>query len=133
MQIIKIPLTPSLQKSSGRWLLYREDIALPKEFKPINKKEHFVAIPAKEFAANHKHERQEVLLGLHPDLVIIWQDKKGKKHEEKMNPDGKLFLFFIPPWVPHVVINTSEVSPAMLYEWTDSASVEAEQCDLLSD
>ena len=131
MQVIKISLQPSKKHGNGRWHLYLNQVKFPEEFIPLQDMTHFVSIPANTFAGNHKHIRQEVLLGLHPELMLIWQDKAGNKHREDMNPDGELFLFFIPSSIPHVVVNKSQTSSAILYEWTDSESLEKENIDLI--
>ncbi len=130
-QVIKIPIQPSKIKENGRWHLYMDEVPMPEGFNPIKEIDHIVFVPPNEFAGNHKHKRQEVLLGLHPDLVFIWQDEKGEIHKEQMNPNGKLLLFFIPSFIPHGVINKSDISPAILYEWTDSESEEKEEVNLL--
>ena len=130
-KVKKMPIQPSARKDNGRWHLYIDDISMPSGFIPLAEQNHIVSVPRGALAGNHKHVRQEILLGLHPDLMLIWQDENGKKHTEEMNPKGELTLIFVPSLIPHVVINKSQTSPAIFFEWTDSRSLDQEDVNLL--
>ena len=102
----------------GRWLLAIDDMVFPEEFHQLAGA--FVHLEPEAWAANHKHERQEVLLGLAGDLYLIWRDADGTRHEAAMlRTDGQPQAFFIPDWVPHLVENRSPQAAAALYEWFD--------------
>lgn len=128
MTLQKIKIEPT-HKAAGRWQLNMSTVPLPENF--VVKKHCIVGIEKGLFAGNHKHVRSEVLLGLHPDLVFIWEDEHGKRHEEAMHPNGELLLFVVPSLLPHVVVNKSQQSPAVLYEWTDSEDVTVEKVNLV--
>jgi uncharacterized RmlC-like cupin family protein len=128
MEIKKIRIQPT-HAAAGRWQLNMSQVPLPEHF--VVKKQCIVSIEKGLFAGNHKHARSEVLLGLHPDLVFIWEDENGKRHKEAMHPNGELILFVVPPLLPHVVINNSKESSAILYEWTDSEDVTVEKVNLI--
>lgn len=115
----KVICPPTKQDSAkGRWLFDSADFVFPKGFKAV--RQAFVGIKPGGWAANHKHKRYEVLLGLAGDLYLIWQDEDGQRHEEKMlSDDGNMQFFFIPSWTPHLVENRSGTIPAVLYEWSD--------------
>lgn len=101
-----------------RWVLDDLDVPTPQGFTIA--RGAFVHIGPGGWAANHRHERQELLLGLSGELYLIWRDSKGIRHEEKMVPaDGTLQLYSIPSWTPHLVENRSEASGAVLHEWSD--------------
>ena len=72
------------------------------------------------WAADHKHQRQEILLGITGELWLIWRDESGERQEQKMlREDGKLQLFVIAPYVPHLVENRSTTESASLHEWSN--------------
>jgi quercetin dioxygenase-like cupin family protein len=102
----------------GRWLLDSHDLALPADFKVAQSA--LVGFAPQGWAANHRHGRQEILLGLAGELYLIWRDSKGGRHEEKMlRNDNVLQVFVIAPNVPHLVENRSAAATAALYEWSD--------------
>lgn len=77
------------------------------------------------------HQRKEALLGIGTTAYFVWQDDKGKIHEEPMNPEGELYLFIIPPEVPHAVVNKSPHEPAILYEYFDSPDTAITKVELI--
>ncbi|HSW98468.1 MAG TPA: hypothetical protein VLF71_01375 [Candidatus Saccharimonadales bacterium] len=102
----------------GRWLLAEPDVVFPDGFQRLGGA--IVHLNPNAWAANHKHQRQEVLLGLAGNLYLVWRDSDGSRHETPLlRTDGQLQAFFIPPWVPHLVENRSATADAALYEWVD--------------
>lgn len=89
-------------------------------------------MPSNQIAGNHKHEKQEALLGIGA-TVFLWQDGNGQLHEEVMNPDDELYLFIISSGIPHAVINKSPNEPAILYEYFDDVQKNVKKVDLLQD
>ncbi len=115
-QIVWKPTKSDSEK--GRWLLDSNDFMLPEDFKAVQSA--VVGFRPNGWAANHRHGRQEILLGLAGDLYLIWRDVKGERHEEKMlRDDGRLQIFVIAPNVPHLVENRSASASGALYEWSD--------------
>lgn len=115
----KIVWNPTKSDSEkGRWLLDSGDFMLPKDFKIAQSA--LVGFSPNGWAANHRHNRQEILLGLAGELWFIWRDFNGERHEEKMlRDDGLLQIFVIEPIVPHLVENRSNTANGALYEWSD--------------
>ncbi len=114
-----IPFNPTrADAQKGRWVL--DDLDVPKVDNVVPARGAFVCIGPNGWAANHRHQRQELLLGLSGDPYLIWRDSKGMCHEEQMvSSEGTLRLYFIPSGTPHLVENRSPHSPAVLHEWSD--------------
>lgn len=128
MEIQKIDFQPN-HKAPGRWLLDISLAPLPKGF--VVKKQAIVSIAKGQFAGNHKHAKNEVLMSLQEGLIFVWEDSKGVRHEEDMKPDAEgLRLFVISSFVPHVVLNKSG-QMAFLYEWGDSEGITTEKVKLI--
>src|SRR5438876_568299 len=101
-----------LNSEEGRWLLDSADFRLPEGFKAIQSA--LVGFEPQGWAANHRHERREALLGLAGELYLVWRDFEGKRHEDKMlRYDGKLQIFVIASNVPHLVENRSDATGAL--------------------
>lgn len=114
-----ITITPTkADAEKGRWLLDSGDFYLPQGFTIAQSA--LVGFKPGAWAGNHRHDRQEVLLGLAGELYLIWKDADGIRHEEKMvHHDGQLRFFAITSQVPHLVENRSHAADAALYEWAD--------------
>lgn len=127
----KIVWSPTKSDNAkGRWLLDGGDLLLPNDFAIAQSA--FVGFGPNGWAANHRHQRQEILLGLAGELWLVWRDLNGERHEEKMlRDDGKLQVFVITSGVPHLVENRSATATGALYEWSDlidkSIDLEAEE------
>ena len=115
----KIVFSPTKADSEkGRWLLDSSDFVLPEGFEAAQSA--LVGFGPNGWAANHRHQRQEVLLGLAGELWLVWRDANGVRHEEKLlRDDGQLQIFVIAPQVPHLVENRSATADGALYEWSD--------------
>jgi len=79
---------------------------------------------------NHKHSRIEWFVAI-GELVFVWLDEQGQKHEQEMNPDGQLFLFEVPPYLPHAVVNRSLTDDATLMEMADGKMTERETVEVV--
>lgn len=114
----KISFTPAKSDNQKRrWVL--DDLETPMHNVAITRGA-FVGIGPGGWAANHRHERHEILLALSGELYLIWRDAKGVRHEERMTSnDGKLHSYSISPWTPHLVENRSKTEIAVLHEWSD--------------
>jgi uncharacterized RmlC-like cupin family protein len=105
-------IEPSYKKDSGVWVLHLEDIVLPDGF--VSKEQSIISIPPGITAGNHKHPRIELFVGNGEGLVFSWLDEEGKAHEQRMNPDGTLFLFIVPATLPHAISNRGNTIATVL-------------------
>ncbi|NTU73651.1 hypothetical protein HGB07_05820 [Candidatus Roizmanbacteria bacterium] len=127
MNIRKLAIEPTYKKENGLWSLNIRDL-LPKiEFIPVE--QSLILIPPNQFGGNHKHPRTEAFIGVGRRLELIWKDDEGALHEEAMNEE-KLYLFIVPPFVPHAVINKSSDMDAILYEFADAKQHEVELIEI---
>jgi uncharacterized RmlC-like cupin family protein len=117
MRVKKIILEPTPRKDKGSWILNTQQVVPPGTLDIVE--QAIVWLTPGKTAANHRHARSEALLGIGEALYFFWQDEEGTIYEEEMYPNGVLYLFLIPPNVPHAVINRSVDKPAFLYEYFD--------------
>lgn len=117
MQPKIIEIQPSYKKESGVWVLDFDDISLTKDF--LLKQRAVVYMPPQKYAGNHKHPRTELFLGIGGGMEFIWLDENNEKHIERMNPDGKILLIQVPPFIPHVTHNNSD-SMGIIIEFADA-------------
>jgi uncharacterized RmlC-like cupin family protein len=103
-------------KDSKIWVLNSDDIPLDKS---LIKDQQIIHLFPGGFGGNHKHQRTEWFIGL-GNLLFIWLDEHGKKHEVNMNPDGNLLLIEVPPFLPHAVLNNSNSESQVLFEYADA-------------
>jgi uncharacterized RmlC-like cupin family protein len=129
MEVSKIALEPSYKKDNGLWALDTQNVLPPDTFQPIQ--QSVIALPAQRIAGNHKHKRKEALFGIGESAYFLWQDKTGIVREEQMNPGDTLYLFVIPPDIPHAVVNRSADKPVVLYEYFDDIYRGVERVNLL--
>ena len=129
MSIQRYEYEPHITKKSGLFII---DVDVVDNIPYEVKEKSVVKIPPEEMGGNHKHPRWEALIGIGQGLVLIWQEDDGTKKEEKMNPDEKLYLFVIPPYIPHTVINTSDVEFGILVEYASAVQHDVEPVDLVS-
>ncbi len=117
------PLNFTYKKAGADvWVLNTDDIPLDKA---KVKDEQIVYLAPNNAGGNHKHPRTEWFVGI-GELAFIWLDDAGKKHEEQMNPDGRLLLFEVPPFLPHAVANRSADTAGILFEMADGKMESAE-------
>ncbi|CUI17070.1 hypothetical protein PNK_1458 [Candidatus Protochlamydia naegleriophila] len=88
-------------------------------------------IPPLQKGGNHKHPRRELFVSFDKHLELHWIDQRGQKQMACMKEENQLYLFDIPPYVPHVVVNTSQVLPAMLIEFAGSEQHNVEPYQVL--
>ncbi len=81
---------------------------------------------ASTVGGNHRHPRTEWYLGF-GDLIIYWLDTTGKRHQRHLNPQGRLLLVKIPPYLPHAVRNRSVTNSALLIELADAPQHDVER------
>ena len=90
-----------------------------------------VHIGPNSFGGNHKHPRTEWFIAIGP-LELTWIDETGEKHTEDMNPSEEhLLLITIPPFLPHVVSNTSDTKSAVLFEYADARQHDVQRVHIL--
>ena len=110
----KIAIEPSYKKDNGIWVLNLDAIPIPIHFRPRQKS--IICLPPKTIAGNHKHQRTEIFVGIGEELELCWLDSDNNQKSEKMNPNGKLFVFKVPPYLSHAIRNNSEKHSAFLLE-----------------
>ncbi len=121
------PIELKYIKNNGLWVLDIENISLPFAVK----EKSVVCLPAGQIGGNHFHPRKEAFIALNEDLVLIWQDKQGQKHQEKMKPDKQFYLFVLNKNVPHVIKNISTTHDAFLIEYANQLQKNVSQVDLI--
>lgn len=129
MHVNKINIEPTYKKDNGSWAIDTQKISLKSLFTTVE--QAIIFLPPNKVAGNHKHKRKEALLGIGEAAFFLWQDANGRVHKEAMNPNGMLYLFIIPPDIPHAVINESASMPVILYEYFDDVFKGIEKVDLL--
>ena len=127
--IKKIPIQATYRKDNGLWNLNTDSLPLPEGF--VVKERNIVYIPAGEFGGNHKHRHTEALLGVGDNLLIIWHDEDGRRHEHRMMDGEQLYFFIVEPFTPHVVVNRG-TSFAVLAELTDDFRRDVERVEVLN-
>ena len=131
MHVEKIIIEPTYKKDNGLWALDTQKVLPESLFVPME--QSIISLPPGQAAGNHKHVRQEALLGIGTTAFFLWQDDNGKVHKEAMNPDNTLYLFIIPPNVPHAVVNRSHDKLVILYEYFDDIHRDIERVNLLQE
>jgi uncharacterized RmlC-like cupin family protein len=131
MDVKKMTIEPTYKKDNGLWALDTQKVLPESLFIPVE--QSIISLPPDQVAGNHKHKRREALLGIGATAFFLWQDENGKVHEEAMNPEDTLYLFVIPPNVPHAVVNKSTDEPVLLYEYFDDIHRDIERVNLLQD
>jgi len=130
MNPIITPLNYSYKKpNEDLWVLNTDDLPIDMEKVKDQQLIHFA--PGSK-GGNHKHPRTEWFVGF-GELLFVWVDEDEKKHQDEMNPNGKIFLFEVPPFLPHVVINSSKNREAILFELADSKMSSAEVVQIVAD
>jgi uncharacterized RmlC-like cupin family protein len=110
------------------WVLNTDDIPVHKE---AIKDSQIVHLGTQSVGGNHKHSRTEWFVGF-GNLVFVWLDEKGDKHEEPMHAEGQLRLIEVPPFLPHAVVNRSHDKVGILYEMADEKKMkESEKVEVV--
>ena len=120
----KIAIEPTYKKENGVWALSLEAIPIPIHFRP--RKKSIICLPPESTAGNHKHQRTEIFVGIGEELEIVWLDKDGEQKSDLMNPKGKLYVFKVPPYLPHAIRNNSTKHSAYLLEHASTTQREVE-------
>lgn len=98
------------------WVLNTKDIPI----KPsLIKDQQIIRLGPLCVGGNHTHPRIEWFIAF-GELEFIWLNDKGAFQREKMNPDGKILLFEIPPFLPHAVSNVSPTHDGILIEFANA-------------
>lgn len=100
--VITYPFEPKYKRENGLAVFDLETLPLPADFSV--QETSAIRIPAGQVAGNHKHTRQEAYACLDEGAELHWIDDTGKTHVAPMTNR----LFFMPPNVPHAVVNTSD-------------------------
>ncbi|NCN44998.1 MAG: hypothetical protein COU63_00260 [Candidatus Pacebacteria bacterium CG10_big_fil_rev_8_21_14_0_10_36_11] len=108
------------------WVLNTDDIPVGKE---KIKDQQIVHLAPLSIGGNHKHPRTEWFIGI-GDLLFVWLDENGAKYEEHMHPDGQILLIEVPSYLPHAVVNQSEVNVGILFEMADGKMVDVEKIEV---
>lgn len=116
MKIFKFK--PTYKRDDGLMVVYGKSVSFPKKFKKNFKESGIVIFPPGSKGGNHKHPRVEAFYS--PDnLILVWIDKKGKKHKKSMSPEKGVFkLFITEPNEPHSVLNSTKQN-AILVEFAE--------------
>lgn len=121
-----------LEKSpSGIQKLDLKSLPIPTSF--IIQQQVLLFMQPLQVGGNHRHSHSEIFLPLSDHLELHWIDHKQDKHIEKMKEGNQLFLFIVPPSVPHAIVNTSKEAPAMLLELVDAKMyIDVQVCEVLT-
>ena len=109
------------------WVLNIDDIPVDKN---LIKDQQIVHLAPQSIGGNHKHPRTEWFIGI-GELIFVWVDEHGKKHEEQMHPHGEIRLITVPPFVPHAVKNISADRTAVLFELADAKKKDVEKIEVI--
>ena len=105
------------------WVLNTTDIPVEKS---LIKDEQIVHLAPKSIGGNHKHPRTEWFIGI-GDLLFVWLDDDGNRHQQAMHPNGQIILITVPPYLPHAVVNISSETVGILFEIADEKMKNVEQ------
>lgn len=126
MSIQKIKIKPKYKKENGLYVIDIDNIKIPFKIRERS----VVYIPPNQFGGNHKHPRQEAFIGIGEGLEIVWM-QNNKKIKEKMNPKGEIFLFTIPSYLSHAVINKSKEDFGILVEYASDMQKDVESREII--
>jgi hypothetical protein len=117
------PLNYTYKKSeTDVWVLNLDDLPIEKS---LVKDQQIVHLGPGAIGGNHQHPRREWFVGI-GELLFVWLDEHGDKHEEEMHPSRQLKLIAVPPHLPHAVVNTSTGNVGILFELADGKMVDVE-------
>lgn len=108
------------------WVLNTKDIPVDQE---LIKDRQIVHLAPQSVGGNHKHPRTEWFIGI-GDLIFVWLDENGEKHQEHMHPNGQIKLITAPPFLPHAVVNQSRDKTGVLFEMADGKMQDVEAVEV---
>jgi len=111
----------------GLWVL--NETILPVPWAEISDRQ-IVHFAPKAYGGNHSHPRREWFVAI-GDLLFVWLDEHGVRHEEPMQTKQGLLLFEIPANLPHVVYNRSTTNNAVLWEFADGLLVNEKEYSII--
>jgi uncharacterized RmlC-like cupin family protein len=117
MTVIAHPLEKMDKRANGIEKVNLAELPIPKGFNI--KEQVLLLLPPSQIGGNHKHSRKELFFTLNDDVVIVWVDAAGEKHERIMKEGDHVYLFEIPSGIPHAVQNRSATTSAILLEFAD--------------
>lgn len=109
------------------WVLNTDDISVDKD---LIKDQQIVHLAPQSVGGNHKHPRTEWFIGI-GDLVFVWMDDSGAKHEWQMHPNGQIKLITVPPYLAHAVVNRSQDKVGILFEMADGKMKDVEPVKII--
>lgn len=77
-----------------------------------------VYLAPKAVGGDHAHAHTEWFIGF-GELLFVWFDDNGYKHEEQMNPNNQLKLIVVPAYLKHSIVNYSTSNFAIVFEMSD--------------
>jgi uncharacterized RmlC-like cupin family protein len=104
------------------WVLNTDDIPVSKD---LIEDQQIVHLAPQSIGGNHRHPRTEWFIGI-GELVFVWLDDNGDRHEEHMHPDGQIKLIVVPPFLAHAVVNKSKDKNGILFEMADGKMKDVE-------
>ena len=129
MRVQMIPIPQTEKRADGMLKVDLNTIPVPSDF--FNRYQLMISIPPMRFGGNHKHPRREIFICLSDDVELHWVDEEGKTQVCKMKEDQQLYLFDVPPYVPHAIINLSLSAPAVILELAEEKQHDVEPCSIL--
>jgi len=126
MNIQKFEIKPKYKKENGLYVIDIDSIKIP--FKV--RERSVIYIPPNQFGGNHKHLRQEAFIGIGEGLELIWI-QNNKRNKEKMNSKGEIFLFIVPSYLGHAVVNNSKNESGILIEYASDFQKDVESCKII--
>lgn len=130
MKVDIIPLQSYDKRVDGLLKIDLNNLSLPSDF--LTHHQILIYIPPMQYGGNHIHPRREIFICLSDNVELHWVDKEGITHKHKMKEENQLYLFDVPPFVPHAVVNLSQDSAAVLLEISDADQQDVEPYAVLS-
>jgi hypothetical protein len=126
-EVVTVIITPLkspalIEGSNGKLKISLDEIMKSSDFSNPT----LISIPSMQVGGNHKHSHRELFLSLDDFLELHWVDSVGCKHQRKMRDSSTVWLFEIPPGIPHAVVNTSENLNGTLVEFADAEPLSVE-------
>lgn len=129
MGVNKIKIVRVDQRDNGLTKIDWDHLPFPPDFSI--QKQIAIWIPPLQKGGNHKHPRREFFVSFDEHLELHWIDQTGQKQMQRMKEDNCFYLFDIPPFIPHAIVNTSKILPAILIEFACSEQRDVEPYHVL--